>query len=35
LAASVAVIPTPSSHLANGGTSTFRRAESSIAIELA
>jgi hypothetical protein len=35
LAASVAAIPRPSSHRASGGTGTFRRAESSITIELA
>ena len=35
LAASVAAMPRPSSHRANDGTATFRRAESSITIELA
>lgn len=35
LAASVAAVPRTSSHRANGGTGTFRRAESSIIIELA
>jgi hypothetical protein len=35
LATSVAAMPRPSSHLANPGTGTRRRAESSITIELA
>jgi hypothetical protein len=35
LAASVAAIPRPGSHRAIGGTGTFRRAESSITMELA
>jgi hypothetical protein len=35
LAASVAAIPSPSSHLARAGTGTFRRAEPSITIEVA
>ena len=34
-AASVATMPNPSSHRASPGTRTFRRAESSITIELA
>jgi hypothetical protein len=34
LAASVAAMPGPSSHLANTGTGTFRRTESSITMEL-
>ena len=34
LAAGVAAMPTPSSHRAIDGTGTFRRAESSINIEL-
>jgi hypothetical protein len=35
IAASVAAMPKPSSHRASPGTATFRRAESSITIELA
>lgn len=35
LAASVAAIPRHSGHRTSGGTDTFRRAESSITIELA
>ncbi len=35
LAASVAAIPGPGSHLPRTGTGTFRRAESGIAIEVA
>jgi hypothetical protein len=35
LAASVAATPKPSSHRASAGTGLFRRAESSITIELA
>ena len=35
LAVGLAAIPRPSSHRASGGTATFRRAGSSITIELA
>jgi hypothetical protein len=35
MAAIVAATPGPSSHRASGGTGAFRRAESSITIELA